>query len=120
MLLSSCAEASVVLNDSSTTIMAMKTLLILRCVLIGLILKFFTKLAFILLLCNKLSQVDKSILPNANGWAGLVANMGTDQEFNLCSPIILSAKILRFFRFTFECLLVEYFLNGLCLPSRYI
>jgi hypothetical protein len=25
---------------------------------------FFTKLAFILLLCNKLSQVDKSILPH--------------------------------------------------------
>ena len=24
------------------------------------------------------------------------------REFNLCSPIILSAKILRFFRFTFE------------------
>ena len=71
MLLSSCAEASVVLNDSSTTIMAMKTLLILRCVLIGLILMFFTKFAFILLLCNKLTQVDKSILPNANGWAGL-------------------------------------------------
>lgn len=26
------------------------------------------------------------------------------REFNLCSPIILGLKILRFFRFTFELL----------------
>ena len=33
--------------------------------------KVFTKLAFILPLCNKLLQVDKSSPPNTNGQAGL-------------------------------------------------
>ena len=33
---------------------------------------------------------------------GLLLRLNGKREFNLCSPIILSAKILRFFRFTFE------------------
>ena len=36
-----------------------------------------------------------SVKLSSSFWSG-------KREFNLCSPIILSAKILRFFRFTFE------------------
>ena len=33
---------------------------------------------------------------------GLLLSLSGKREFNLCSPIILGLKILRFFRFTFE------------------